>query len=261
MNWKLHRSSLGEPNYGNLGEEFTDLLKYVLSLFELWGFSENSVMDMLDRKSKILDLQWEMDHFIPPEGRKILVCDLDGTIADWRSTFMDWLNRHSNYMDTETPVYTMNPDVDFAVMYPEYARLKDQFESEGGYQKLVPFFDGVETVRELVRNDVMLAVFTARPIRIKRIWWDTYRWLQWEGIEPTWLFMGAETRIIRAFDWAKTNTVVIFEDNPDLALRAANSGLKVFLRDMPYNSHVEHENIHRVATYRPEQDYFGVRTE
>jgi hypothetical protein len=66
------------------------------------------------------------------------------------------------------------------------------------------------------------------------------------------LRLGSEERIARACELlAAGHKVVMLEDDPSLALRAAHAGVAVLMRAHPYNAGVQHVNIIRVAEFHP----------
>lgn len=256
LNWKIHRYNRGTVDITNLGLELTDIFKYLISMYELWGLSEIDLMDLFAIKSEVVELQYDMEHKENPVGERILVCDLDGTLADWRSAFAAWVENYG--FNGRDVLKTMHPDVDLGILYPEYTRMKEEFERSGWYGKLPVFQDVLDTVKHLQSNGVLLAFITARPSSsVKRVWSDTYHWLLSHGVFPDWLQVGSELRIVKALEWAKNNEVVLFEDNPELAVRASASGLKVFVKAHPYNAELETKHVERLQQFSPGIRYFS----
>jgi len=61
------------------------------------------------------------------------------------------------------------------------------------------------------------------------------------------LYIGSDERVgfARTLQ-AQDCNVLMMEDDPTLALRAASSKIRVFLRDQPYNQGISHQYISRV---------------
>jgi len=243
MNWKIHRQNI-VPNQRNLAFELADLTKYVLSLWQIWGYTLDEVLDVTLEKSEVVELRTEMELAADPEGENVLITDLDGTLADWRSSFLKWV--HDNYgvkLDVD-PQSSLLLDADMLFEYPEYNRWKDEFEAVGEYRHLIPFQDGIDTVRKLRAYGAYVIAYTARPAGAhKQIWWDTYQWMKEQKIAPDKLFIGAEARILAANSLRQGNNVILFEDDPGILLRAAIAGIRSFGRAHPYNSSITHDNI------------------
>jgi len=259
INWKSHRANKTSIIRSNLAFELADLTKYVLSLWELWGFGLDDVLNTTLEKSWWVQYRSEMELEPGPTGRNVLITDLDGTLADWRRSFVVWMEKEHNIILPDDSSKSMMLDQDLAWKYTEYAQWKDEFESQGGYAHLIPYLDGVETVQHLQSfEDVYVVVYTARPEhQYKRIWWDTFTWLQRHNVKPDQLLIGADARVILAHALRQNNNVILFDDDPSLIMRAANSGIRVYARRHPYNSGISHSNITWVDDYLEHlDDYF-----
>ncbi len=253
INWKRHRQTHGEPIQRNVALELADLTKYVMSLWQVWGFELNDFLAYVDQKNQEMELRWQMEMMEEPSSANVLITDLDGTGADWRGSFIDWMEEvHDVSPIAEDRSNSLNLDSDLAILYPDYYRLKEEFEETGGYADLLAYVDWTDTVGLLQSQNVFVIAYTARPAnKYTHIWWDTWTWLENHGILPNKLYMGAEDRILHAVRlMRKGNQVILFEDNPGLALRAAQAGIQTFVRYKPYNQHIEHKNIAHVSSYR-----------
>ncbi|KKN66959.1 hypothetical protein LCGC14_0466390 [marine sediment metagenome] len=251
IQWKRHRKKEGRKiDRQNLAYELADLTKYVISLWDLWDFTAVDMLNFVEIKTRILDLKYQQEFAIIPADKPILICDLDGTIADWRSSFISWVSEQGYQSTIADSGSTLMLDNDLSMHYPEYYALKEQFESEGGYRYIEPYMDGIATLCKMKEDlDIYIIIITARPADVyHRIWMDTWRWLQYYGINVDQLRIGSSSRVLLA-DSLPNENVIMFEDDPGLALRAANSGIRVFMRRQPYNETIRHENIQTVTRY------------
>jgi hypothetical protein len=87
---------------------------------------------------------------------------------------------------------------------------------------------------------------------------DTWIWLRDNGITPDKLDMSKEARVLLACKLQPDNDVIMFDDDPETILRAANSGIRVFARRQFYNKDISHENITMIDNYTdiPIESYF-----
>lgn len=253
INWKAHRK--GHPmNKQNLGRELADLTKYVLSMWEWSGFTAEQMLDMVHEKSVELGLQYTMDfEFEIEPTAAVVITDIDGTIGDWRTAFRNWLLATNKFSMPYDPSSSLAFEIDAKLPYPEYSRLKEEFEASGGYLSLPFYTDALATLLDLQKSECVILAYTARPARHHtRIWSDTCNWLRKVGLETVIqeLRIGAEDRISRACQLMEEgHKVVLLEDDPGLAIRAASAGVIVFLRAQPYNAGVSHPNIERVDKF------------
>lgn len=245
IQWKVHVVDDKLISRDNVHREIIDLFKYVLSLAELWGMTAEDVLRMSGMKTRELKLKREFEAWEP--GDTVLLLDMDGTIADWRTTFIQWVSGRG---------YDCNPDsgsqmaieVDLGIPYDEYETLKWDFEAEGGYRTVAPIHENIHLVQEHIEAGYEIAVFTARPNdKFGRVWTDSYQWLVQHCTIPDYFAIGRDRRISFALRLKEKGTLVkMMDDDPTLAMRAAASGIQVYLIDQPYNQGIEHENIRRV---------------
>jgi NTP pyrophosphatase (non-canonical NTP hydrolase) len=260
IKWKRHRKQEGRPiDKVNLGFELADLTKYIISLWEVWGFSSEDMIDFCTEKSEILESALTQEFGKPPVGRNIVIADLDGTVADWRSSFIRWVKEKGNTIDPGMAT-SMMLDVDMSISYVDYYFMKNRFEGEGGYRNITPYIDAISVIINLQKNyNIYLIVSTARPVNVfHRIWMDTWVWLRVNGIVPDLLRLEKESRVLLASKLQETNKVILLDDDPETILRAANSGIKVYGRRQPYNANINHKNITMVDKYTdvPIESYF-----
>lgn len=262
ISWKRHRKNDFEFfDRTNLGYEFADLFKYVLSLFELWGFDHKDIERLVEEKSWIVEERFQQEFLSIPSDVPIIITDIDGTLGDWRKSFDKWLTKKGIHSVVKDPLKTLRLDEDLLMRYPDYYALKEEFEGSGGYQEIDVYPDAVEVLTDLNRiyRAFVIAV-TARPAnRYKRIWIDTWKWLSNNGFPVGKLLIGSDPRVLLADSLQKNQQVIMLEDDPGLILRGANSGIKVIARSHSYNIGIEHPNVRRVNSYRdiPIDEYFN----
>ena len=247
VNWKRHRKvRKSAPDRTDLALSLADITKYVICLWELWGFSPEDMVSYSNSKSEFLEAQWRMENLSLPISRRIVISDIDGTLADWRKSFILWLEETKGMkINSEDKYSTMLMDHELSMLYPEYYSLKEEFEASGGYANLIPYRDSLALMEDLIEDGCFSIVYTARPAKQhQRIWGDTWSWLNKHGIVPDQLVIGHEPRILAADKLRKQNKVVMLEDDPGLMIRAANLGIQVYARRTRYNENIFHDNIH-----------------
>lgn len=262
ISWKRHRKHhLHSVSSRNIGYELADLFKYVLSLFEVWGFSATQIEEFVDMKSKALMLQHEQEFMEIPKDVPIVITDIDGTLGDWRKTFEEWLAGKGIKPEYKDSVRTLRIDEDLSMRYPDYYDLKEEFEASGEYRNIEVYDDARIVLQNLRREyNAFVIAITARPAdKYKRIWLDTWEWLQKNSIPVDKLLIGSDPRILLAHSLSQGQKVIMLEDDPGLIMRGANSGIKIFARSHPYNSGIQHPNVRRTSTYIdiPTRDFFG----
>lgn len=242
--WKYHKPGRrGKVDREALADELADTTKYLLSLWQEFGFSLPEMLQAITLKSHRLEVGLTNDWF-PPEGTNVLVTDLDGTVADWRTGFAKGAGIQDN-------VRSLAVDLDNGLGWASYERAKGAWEEGGGYATLPPYGDAVTLLQNEWRRGTWVIVVTARPAdTIHRIWRDTDEWLQTNGVKYQALLMGRDERLVQLLRLAeRRNRVLLLEDDPVLAERAAGAGFRVWMRAQPYNRHVRHGRIARWSAF------------
>ena len=251
VNWKRNKKYSLEPiDRASLAMELADITKFVLSLWQLWGFTQDQMLSTIAAKNEILDFMLHQELAEPPKDKNVLVCDLDGVIADWRFSFIMFLQDNYGSELAVDAAKSLHIDTDLNLSYSEYQPYKEQFERDGGYGDIRPYACEIQTVKHLQKDQKFhLIIVTARPYKVyKRIWIDTWQWLRRTGIKPDELHFVGYDRIIMANALRERGcNVIMFEDDPHIIRRAANDKIKIICKAQPYNEEVQNgTNIFRV---------------
>ncbi len=180
LNWKRHRQNESRTvDIDNLGNDLADLTKYILSLWELYDYTAIDVLHFVKTKNEILEELYRQEFEDIPTDRLIVITDLDGTLGDWRQTFIQWAFSMHRITPIEDGSTTLQIDSDLAMRYTEYFRLKEEFERSGQYQNILIYPDSLTFLHWLKDEfDAYIIAHTARPWqRYYRIWGDTWTWI------------------------------------------------------------------------------------
>lgn len=242
FSWKRHRPSqdLTEANRQNMLTEVGDMFKYVMCLAQAAGIELQQLLDEVDSKGKFLQFQLQGDFTELPEGRPLLVCDLDGTVADFRISFSEFVERQIPEFEAarlaSSP--TIHMDIAGSIGFDAYHALKSQWEAGGGYGLLPPLGNMVENLLELQRTH-SLVFFTARPTGLKRVRQDTWRWLMAQELRPDRLFFSKFERIVWCASMrGKDFKVILLDDDPEILERAVSTGIPTVAVRHSYNAGV-----------------------
>lgn len=260
--WKDHRKQTQPININNVGRELADLFKYTMCLYQLYGYSVDDMLRTVEEKTYEVETRLR-NEFSPAatNGQLVIISDIDGTLGDWRSSFIDWFKQSPEGKewielngDLSKDTYsTLSLETDIGLPYSVYQRAKERFEDSGGYMTLKSFLSSLFTLQTLAGNGAVIYVYTARPQnQFTRVWMDTIKWLDMVGLGEIVreVKIGGETRIDFAVGLTIAGCqVIMLEDDPTIAMRAAHTGIQVWLRDYPYNQLAVHKNIHRVPQF------------
>jgi len=257
IHWKRHRKQDIKFIETNIGHQLADLTKYVLSLWEIWGFSAEQIQIYVDRKSKFLEHMLTQENILLT-NEQILIVDLDGILVNLHDTIIEWADQDTS----DIPQSTLLMDQVLSMRYPDYAVMKRGLEEAGMYVFAQEYKDATQYVKKLQSIGFKVIFVTARPFpEIQSVWFDTYSWLSLHGLNPEYLLFVKDKRILLADELAVNNKVIILDDDPVWIMRAATSGIPVIARRFPYNEFLEGElnNVAFVDNFMEDPKY-GVRT-
>lgn len=238
IDWKLHRVSAAQVG-SSAPWELADLTKYVLSLWQDFGLDEQEMLEWVALKSSYLSQMRSQEHPQNLVHDQVIVCDMDGVLADFRAGFMDWLAQTNHPFADSSRFHGNSIHMDVAGGWEstEYQRVKEQFEHGSNGYLLLPKYGFSEVLWDL-KTSCHIVLCTARP-RTTKVISDTWRWVKRERIVFDEIHIGeSEGRISRAkkfLDMGKR--VVLIDDDPTLLRRARTvEGLKVVKVRQYYNA-------------------------
>jgi len=253
IDWNPRWKDDSRNDQTSIALELADITKYLLCLWQAFGFDYEDMLKWIEQKSDIVEFRAAQKFIDPPVNRNVLFVDLDGTIANWRRGFLEWLKKGGALLRCDTdPLTTLSMDLDFGWSYSMYQEFKTAFEWQGGYATLPPFQDAIELLQTWQNSLVSpyVVICTARPVDIARVYYDTFSWLDTYQLTAHEIHVVGDERVQLAMEMKdRGNTVIMLEDNPHLAMRAAANNLHVVMRAFPYNKLAIHHNIHRTSDF------------
>ena len=236
--WKKHRIQSVQQYGPNVEEELADITKYIFSMWQIMNLSPQDMLNAVDQKSDILQQLMFQETRSPLIHKRIIMLDLDGVVADFRFGFMEWVagTKWKDLLHIKEEQIGLHLDINNGWDYTEYNQAKLEFERDGGYGKL-PVINLIrDTVNTLHDVGWYVIVHTARPqAMFKRIWGDTWNWLQFYNVKADELYFGYDDRITMAQLLSQNNRVIALEDDPTLIKRYLGCNIPVYIYPQPYN--------------------------
>lgn len=260
IDWKEHRKEEHSVvDKTNMAYELADMTKYILSLWQVWGFSVEDMIRFVSVKSEFLE-QKKTQEWAPITEKRIMIVDLDGTIADWRASLNQWIRTTKGVgLELDDPAHSLMMDSDLSIEYPEYHNWKNEFEQSGEYSNIKIYPGTYEFLKKMHRNGQRIIYYTARPNnKYHRIWFDTMQWIHENSLPDGWLYFGSTERILLAkklmFE-RKDRFVILFDDDFELITRAYKCGIHVYVRRHNYNSGIDSPLVTYFDTYEELGEY------
>jgi phosphoglycolate phosphatase-like HAD superfamily hydrolase len=185
------------------------------------------------------------------DGKPIVALDLDGTLGDYHSNFLEFADR---YFGTTFPKSKLNPGLKLwqwmGISQRDYQDAKLAYR-QGGWKRWMPCYSGVHELTAVIRAagaEVWLC--TTRPyLRLDNVDPDTREWLGRNRIQyDALLFDPAHKEDGTKYDelarQAGTRVAAVVDDLPEMLQAAHDARVpgmsSPILRDQPYNRHLEH---------------------
>lgn len=234
INFKMHRKENKNVILSNVIEEMMDIQKFVLGLFQVWGFTYQEYCEAFDRKTSVVEQRYNQENelnLINPYN-PICAFDLDGVVFDYPKCFLDWV-----YMTTGFKFVDIN-ELKSNFKMQDYEYLKDKYRQCGIKSKL-PLKPGFREFLDILReNKFQVIGLTSRPYKkYSRIYPDTLENLKLHKVSLDALFWSENKclDILRLFP----NIKFFIDDDLNQIIPISEQGYKTFWlkqkwQELPY---------------------------
>jgi len=241
INWKMHRKEEKEVILDNLLEELVDCQKFLLGLFQIWGFSFEDFKQKFKDKSEVVYQRWkqEIKLNLLKDEQKICIVDIDGVLANYHKAIVDFVNKELN----------ANYKFDELHKLRNYKDLKHKYRISGIKRELELMPYAKELLDYLSSKGYKIVLLSARPYKkYVRIFYDTLYWINKNNLKCDALFFDEDKsdKIVKILPQAN----FIIEDDLNYANSLANLGYRVFLLNNEYNQGYINTNIIRINSLK-----------
>ena len=181
INWKVHRKHDLKANPEHIKNEMTDILKYWISLCIVWNISPEEAIADYWRKSMVCRQRYS-EEFVHELDGQIVLCDIDGILADYFNGFLQWVISHRPSLAKEAqPLIGTSVWLDsksLGIDEQVWQELKHEFRTSRGKVGL-PVYPGSKDFLESCKaKGYKVVLLTSRPIdKYPNIYTDTLEWL------------------------------------------------------------------------------------
>lgn len=175
INFKDHHANRKTPDREKILYESIDVLRYLLAIMNVWGYTPEEVKTAFNDKDTFLHLRHKSET-AEWDGRPVLIVDVDDVIAEFRKCFFEWLrNAHGIDIPDEYPEYYASTPLKEKGINPESV-FKD-FISDREMRELSVIPGIVDVLHEARKMGFWVQLLTARPDQNLICLYDTYHWL------------------------------------------------------------------------------------
>jgi len=239
------RVSNGLPNEDDLIYSSVDVLRYVMSILNLWETNPEDVSKAfalkdiyLEVENKIFARSWE--------GQPVVIVDIDDVLCEFRSTFADFLSRRYDIKaDVESDQYFFVEDILKASGNINPEKVFEDFVKERHFNCLPEVEGALEFLASLRKKGYWIQLLTARPKENLKIFYDTYYWLNLTGATFDRVdFSPEKLRWCMNSEYYDSGAIKFaIDDSPKHAIEYANHGISVKVPKKSYNKSIRNDNV------------------
>lgn len=238
------RSSNNKPHEDDLIFSSIDVLRYVMSMLNLWGVNPDDVSTAFLEKDSYLEIEHE-ELSKEWKGQKVIIVDIDDVIADFRKTFADFLLQdYGLSVDVESDQYFFVDEIlEKGNLNPE--KVFDTFIQKRNFRS-IPLINGAkEFLSEMRSKGYWIHLLTARPKENLKVFYDTYYWLKENQIPFDRIdFTPEKFRWCMSSEYYDADAIeYAIDDSPKHALEYANHSMCVKVPLKSYNNSIKSSNI------------------
>lgn len=254
INLKNHRSVRNKVDLNKILFKSVDVFRYILANLNLWNISVEQFVDACEDKDLFLHSRHKISLKVR-EGKRVIVFDVDDVIAEFRSSYNNFL--YENFDIISDPHNKQYYNVDEMIkrkIDPDF--VFNLFVSKGGFKKLEVCKNIVEALQSLREKGFWIHLLTARPDENLKCFYDTFAWLELNQIPFDDISFSKEKYLwLTGQDFFQKNEVYCaVDDSSKHADEYAKHGIKVIVPARHYNEDIkDRNNIYRFEFESPEK--------
>lgn len=185
--WKVHRRGIPlRENPAHIKIELIDIFKYWLTLVQIHGFSPEEMVEAYWEKSMVVRQRYS-EEWMGNLDRPAIVVDIDGVLADYITTFVEWAeNRRIISATMASTLRRTRPYIDAASLgmdLDSYIGVRHAFRCSGQHAMLQTMPLAREFTLWAKGCNYAIILLTSRPIdSYPNLHGETLTWLKRWGI-------------------------------------------------------------------------------
>ena len=233
-------------------EEIIDIFKYLLSFIIKMHFTPEEIIEEFMRKTEVVEQKFKQERLLSMQ-RKIAVIDIDGIIADYPKSFVNFIHEKTGYCYDVSQLNDLNiyEQIGKVIGMKKILQLKHEYRING-YKRDIPLVPGIKRFMREIHKQYSILLMTARPFKeYKRMYADTLYFLRKNNI-PFDIIVWDEKKgekIIKEFP----NVSFVLDDSLQtvnaISRMCFDRKIKIFLLNRGYNQGKIDKGIERVNSF------------
>lgn len=230
--WKPHRHQPTRENRAHVLIELSDIHKYVLSLYQIWGFTPEEAVQGFCEKSMVVR-QRHSEEFIKTIDRPAVLVDLDGVLADYVRGFTESMLRprlpREAFLTLSSCGWIDKQSLRPWLSEEEYDHLRHMFRVNGGFGRL-PMLPGARSLMDwLHEQGYYIIILTSRPIHTyPNIYTDTLIWLDAHELHHDFIWWAQDKGSLVEDRNIRRHVVFAIDDDEKFVYQLSNLGIPVW---------------------------------
>jgi hypothetical protein len=241
-NFKVFDKDSYEVNTNEVVYNTVDSFRYMLAILGLYDISSKDFMSAYREKDLYLRKIRSLKEHV--KGQPVAIIDIDDVICNFREYFNEWLYKTLGIViDKNSTSYYSSREVKDFGHSPE--GVFEDFIQTNELLNIPCITNTVEVINYLRDNGYYIQLLTSRPENNLKCKYQTYNWLDNNGVPFDNLSFAYEKYI-----WVSKQRYYIsgdvkfaIDDSPKHSMEYATHDLKILMPDLPYNKEARHENI------------------
>jgi hypothetical protein len=241
-NFKVFDKAVYKANKNEIVYNSVDSFRYILAILGLYNISANEFISAYEEKDLYLKKRKYLKSHT--KGQPVAVIDIDDILCSFRSYFNEWLYKTYNIdIDKNSTSYYSSKEVKDFGLSPE--GVFESFIQRDQLLKIPAIYDAIETINILKENNYYIQLLTSRPAHNLKCKYQTYMWLDNNGVYFDNLAFASEKYIWLSKQSYYTTGEVKFaiDDSPKHSMEYATHDINVLMPNLPYNKTAKHNNI------------------
>ncbi len=236
IKWKSHRRTNVKPNVDQIRNELTDIWKYLISLALVWKVSPEDMLRDYWRKSMVCRQRYS-EEFIQELTGSIVICDIDGVLADYYVGLLRWIAQKYPTLETRALAWVKNSGEmrpwlnaeHLGVDEQRWQEIKHDFRVSRGKVGLPCYPDSSRLLTRVKADGHKVVLLTSRPIEeYPNVYTDTLEWLHLHHIPFDFIWWSKDKGEKILEKGIRSLVQYVVDDDLNYARQMAKLGLKVY---------------------------------
>lgn len=190
--WKEHRRQPVLENQAHVLEEIIDSMKYLMSIAQAWGFTQQQLEDAYWWKSMAVRQRYS-EEFVKELTGPTVIIDIDNVLADYTSGFAEFLRTVDEHQLADKLVRDRPARVQDCMLPSKWKTYKHAFRVDGWKRRLPLMPSAREFLLWCRARNYRIVLVTSRPIdTYPNLYADTVSWLQGLELQFDFIWWGTE---------------------------------------------------------------------